>query len=86
MFSKKDGLPRGPFPEGWKGENGLYAVEFTKRGTLGACMDARRISQDIDYSEAESKPIILATATPTLLQEPTSIQAPLVILEWRSPE
>ncbi|KAF3783858.1 Indole-3-pyruvate monooxygenase [Nymphaea thermarum] len=50
MFSEKDGLPRRPFPEGWKGENGLYAVGFTKRGILGACMDARRIAQDIDYS------------------------------------
>ncbi|KAF3788143.1 putative indole-3-pyruvate monooxygenase [Nymphaea thermarum] len=52
--------------EGWKGENGLYAKGFTKRGILSACMDARRIAQDIDYSwKAESKPIILATATPT---------------------
>ncbi|KAA8525302.1 hypothetical protein F0562_007157 [Nyssa sinensis] len=35
MFSEKDGLPRRPFPNGWKGECGLYAVGFTKRGLLG---------------------------------------------------
>ncbi|XP_047326851.1 indole-3-pyruvate monooxygenase YUCCA6-like [Impatiens glandulifera] len=48
MFSKKDGLPKKPFPNGWKGENGLYAVGFTKRGLLGASMDANRIAQDIE--------------------------------------
>ncbi|KAK8523382.1 hypothetical protein V6N13_113325 [Hibiscus sabdariffa] len=35
MFSEKDGYPRRPFPNGWKGECGLYAVGFTKRGLLG---------------------------------------------------
>lgn len=48
MFSKKDGLPRRPFPNGWKGECGLYAVGFTKRGLLGASMDAKRIAEDIE--------------------------------------
>ncbi|VFQ97671.1 unnamed protein product [Cuscuta campestris] len=47
MFSEKDGLPKRPFPNGWKGECGLYAVGFTKRGLLGASMDAKRIAQDI---------------------------------------
>ncbi|KAF4354541.1 hypothetical protein F8388_022263, partial [Cannabis sativa] len=47
MFSKKDGLPKRPFPNGWKGESGLYAVGFTKRGLLGASMDAKRIAEDI---------------------------------------
>ncbi|KAL2940048.1 Indole-3-pyruvate monooxygenase YUCCA6, partial [Bienertia sinuspersici] len=36
-----------PFPNGWKGEYGLYAVVFTKRGLLGASMDAKRIAADI---------------------------------------
>ncbi|KAK4283748.1 hypothetical protein QN277_000668 [Acacia crassicarpa] len=49
MFSEKDGLPRKPFPNGWKGENGLYAVGFTKRGLLGASIDAQRIAQDIQH-------------------------------------
>ncbi|KAL1830594.1 hypothetical protein ACET3Z_000245 [Daucus carota] len=48
MFSEKDGFPRQPFPNGWKGDNGLYAVGFTKRGLLGASMDARRIAEDIE--------------------------------------
>ncbi|CAN6482226.1 unnamed protein product [Victoria cruziana] len=47
LFSKKDGYPTTPFPDGWKGENGLYAAGFTKRGLVGASMDAVRIAQDI---------------------------------------
>lgn len=47
MFSEKDGLPKKPFPDGWKGEGGLYAVGFTKRGLLGASMDAKNIAADI---------------------------------------
>ncbi|KAM7509509.1 hypothetical protein LguiA_019962 [Lonicera macranthoides] len=48
FFSEKNGFPRKPFPGGWKGENGLYAVGFTKRGLLGTSMDAKRIAQDIE--------------------------------------
>ncbi|XP_030543161.1 indole-3-pyruvate monooxygenase YUCCA6 [Rhodamnia argentea] len=48
MFSKDDGFPRRAFPNGWKGERGLYAVGFTKRGILGASMDARRTAEDIE--------------------------------------
>ncbi|KAK2399195.1 indole-3-pyruvate monooxygenase YUCCA6 [Trifolium repens] len=48
MFSKEDGYPTKPFPNGWKGENGLYAVGFTKRGLLGASMDAKNIAEDIE--------------------------------------
>ncbi|GKV03386.1 hypothetical protein SLEP1_g15694 [Rubroshorea leprosula] len=48
MFSKKDGFPRRPFPNGWKGECGLYAVGFTKRGLLGTSIDAKRIAEDIE--------------------------------------
>ncbi|CAF2036417.1 hypothetical protein BRARA_I00535 [Brassica rapa] len=47
MFSKKDGFPIQEFPEGWRGESGLYAVGFTKRGIFGASMDANKIAQDI---------------------------------------
>lgn len=47
MFSEKDGLPKRPFPNGWKGESGLYAVGFTKRGLLGASMDAKKIAEHI---------------------------------------
>ncbi|KAG2718478.1 hypothetical protein I3843_03G214900 [Carya illinoinensis] len=48
MFSEKDGLPREPFPNGWKGGCGLYAVGFTKRGLLGTSFDARKIAEDIE--------------------------------------
>ncbi|KAH1193112.1 60S ribosomal protein L12-3 [Glycine max] len=60
MFSEKDGFPRKPFPNGWKGENGFYAVGFTKQGftkhgLLGASIDAKRIDEDIEHSwKAES--------------------------------
>ncbi|KAG6488614.1 hypothetical protein ZIOFF_049861 [Zingiber officinale] len=50
MFSEMDGLPRKPFPNGWKGPNGLYAVGFTRRGLVGASLDAMRIAQDVELS------------------------------------
>ncbi|KAK1312303.1 Indole-3-pyruvate monooxygenase YUCCA2 [Acorus calamus] len=49
FFNDVDGLPRKPFPNGWKGEKGLYAVGFTKRGLMGSSMDALRIAQDIEH-------------------------------------
>ncbi|XP_071692621.1 indole-3-pyruvate monooxygenase YUCCA6-like [Rutidosis leptorrhynchoides] len=48
MFSEKDGMPRKPFPQGWKGEHGLYAAGFTRRGLSGSSMDAKRVSEDIE--------------------------------------
>ncbi|AES73853.1 putative indole-3-pyruvate monooxygenase [Medicago truncatula] len=56
MFSKEDGFPMKPFPSGWKGKNGLYAVGFTKRGLQGASLDAKRIADDIELClESEAK-------------------------------
>ncbi|XP_072973508.1 probable indole-3-pyruvate monooxygenase YUCCA5 [Typha angustifolia] len=46
-FFTKEGFPRQPFPNGWKGKCGLYAVGFTKRGLSGASLDAVRIAEDI---------------------------------------
>ncbi|XP_057438462.1 probable indole-3-pyruvate monooxygenase YUCCA9 [Lotus japonicus] len=46
-FFSKNGYPKMPFPHGWKGKAGLYAVGFTKRGLSGASSDAMKISQDI---------------------------------------
>ncbi|XP_057427730.1 probable indole-3-pyruvate monooxygenase YUCCA5 [Lotus japonicus] len=46
-FFSKNGFPKSPFPNGWKGNGGLYAVGFTKRGLSGASSDAIKISQDI---------------------------------------
>ncbi|XP_042380672.1 probable indole-3-pyruvate monooxygenase YUCCA9 [Zingiber officinale] len=42
-----DGFPRTPFPNGWKGSSGLYAVGFTRRGLSGISMDAVKIAEDI---------------------------------------
>ncbi|CAK9140833.1 unnamed protein product [Ilex paraguariensis] len=33
-FFSKNGFPKAPFPNGWKGKAGLYAVGFTKEGSL----------------------------------------------------
>ncbi|KAJ0581277.1 putative indole-3-pyruvate monooxygenase [Helianthus annuus] len=46
-FFAKNGFPKTPFPNGWKGKRGLYASGFTRRGLAGASADAVKISQDI---------------------------------------
>ncbi|WOK98632.1 putative indole-3-pyruvate monooxygenase YUCCA4 [Canna indica] len=43
----QDGMAKESFPEGWKGENGLYCIGFTRRGLLGASHDAVNIARDI---------------------------------------
>ncbi|KAI9122045.1 hypothetical protein K1719_006734 [Acacia pycnantha] len=46
-FFSKNGYPKKPFPHGWKGNAGLYAVGFTRKGLSGASSDAVKIAQDI---------------------------------------
>ncbi|KAK8936884.1 putative indole-3-pyruvate monooxygenase YUCCA4 [Platanthera zijinensis] len=46
-FFSEDGKPKIPFPDGWKGENGLYCVGFTGRGLLGASADAEKVALHI---------------------------------------
>ncbi|KAK6912666.1 Flavin monooxygenase-like [Dillenia turbinata] len=46
-FFTKEGMPKTPFPNGWKGEKGLYTVGFTRRGLLGTGCDAIKIAKDI---------------------------------------
>ena len=46
-FFSKDGYPKTAFPHGWKGQSGLYAVGFTRRGLSGAAADAVRIAKDL---------------------------------------
>ncbi|KAH6823950.1 YUCCA 3 [Perilla frutescens var. hirtella] len=46
-FFGKNGFPKTPFPNGWKGNAGLYAAGFTRRGLSGLSADAVKISQDI---------------------------------------
>ncbi|KAF9662174.1 hypothetical protein SADUNF_Sadunf18G0025900 [Salix dunnii] len=56
-FFTQDGMPRTPFPKGWKGENGLYTVGFTRRGLLGTASDAVKIAHDIadEWKAAKEK-------------------------------
>ncbi|KAF7837382.1 putative indole-3-pyruvate monooxygenase YUCCA3 [Senna tora] len=49
-FFSEDGVPKNPFPNGWKGKCGLYAVGFTRRGLAGASLDAISVSHDIAKS------------------------------------
>ncbi|KAM7459441.1 hypothetical protein LguiA_036435 [Lonicera macranthoides] len=46
-FFGENGMPKTPFPNGWKGEKGLYAVGFTSRGLLGVASDAVKVASDI---------------------------------------
>ncbi|XP_074286386.1 putative indole-3-pyruvate monooxygenase YUCCA4 [Silene latifolia] len=46
-FFSEDGMPKVPFPNGWKGGKGLYTVGFTKRGLLGTSSDAVNVARDI---------------------------------------
>ncbi|KAJ4953635.1 hypothetical protein NE237_030467 [Protea cynaroides] len=48
-FFTEEGMPRTPFPNGWKGVNGLYSVGFTRRGLLGTASDAIKIANDIAH-------------------------------------
>ncbi|RWW35849.1 hypothetical protein BHE74_00059176 [Ensete ventricosum] len=43
----ENGFPKQPFPNGWKGNTGLYAVGFTRRGLAGASHDAAKVAEDI---------------------------------------
>ncbi|KAL5701453.1 indole-3-pyruvate monooxygenase [Ranunculus cassubicifolius] len=43
----EDGIAKLPFPNHWKGENGLYCVGLSKRGLYGAGMDAQNVAADI---------------------------------------
>ncbi|KAJ6689185.1 hypothetical protein OIU85_005576 [Salix viminalis] len=62
-FFSEDGIPKNQFPDGWKGNAGLYAVGFTKRGLSGASLDAISIASDIAKSwkeETKQKKITVA--------------------------
>ncbi|XP_020097761.1 indole-3-pyruvate monooxygenase YUCCA2-like [Ananas comosus] len=68
MFSEKDGLPKKPFPNGWKGQHGLYAVGFTKRGLLGTSMDAARIADDIEqcWKVQKASQLVMSFSLPVI--------------------
>ncbi|KAG0472763.1 hypothetical protein HPP92_014620 [Vanilla planifolia] len=52
-FFSKEGTPKQPFPNSWKGKSGLYAVGFTRRGLAGASFDAACIAKDIGKNGTE---------------------------------
>lgn len=60
FYSEKDGMPKR-----WKGEHGLYAVGFTRKGLFGAAMDARKIAEDIEQcSEVEANCFMVFSCSP----------------------
>uniref|UniRef100_A0A7N0V812 Flavin-containing monooxygenase n=1 Tax=Kalanchoe fedtschenkoi TaxID=63787 RepID=A0A7N0V812_KALFE len=46
-FFCKNGFPKTAQPNCWKGQSGLYAVGFSRKGLAGASMDATKVAQDI---------------------------------------
>lgn len=48
-------MPKTPFPNGWKAENGLYTVGFTRRGLLGTASDAMKIANDVAQQWKDGK-------------------------------
>lgn len=46
-FFTKGGMPKASFPNGWRGNNGLYVVGFARQGILGTSSDAIKIAADI---------------------------------------
>ncbi|XP_027337242.1 probable indole-3-pyruvate monooxygenase YUCCA11 [Abrus precatorius] len=46
----ENGMPKASQPNHWKGENGLYAAGFSRRGLEGISYDAKRIAEDINLT------------------------------------
>ncbi|KAI3903640.1 hypothetical protein MKW98_032294 [Papaver atlanticum] len=46
----KSGMPKNPFPNHWKGANGLYCAGLSRRGLAGVSTDAEAIAKDIKNS------------------------------------
>ncbi|XP_057429444.1 probable indole-3-pyruvate monooxygenase YUCCA7 [Lotus japonicus] len=52
-FFSHDGIPKDPFPNGWKGKNGIYAIGFTRKGIFASCLYAKNVCRDIAESWKE---------------------------------
>ncbi|KAK8523151.1 hypothetical protein V6N12_047681 [Hibiscus sabdariffa] len=59
----RERMPREPFPNGWKGEDGLYVVGFTRRGLLGASFNAKRVAEDIELPWTAEAPNLMDFST-----------------------
>jgi indole-3-pyruvate monooxygenase len=65
-------MPRTPFPNGWKGRNGLYTVGFSQRGLLGTSSDALNVARDIHCRWIGSQ-IMCCTRVPTLFDSSANV-------------
>ena len=74
MFLENDGYPVKQFPDGWKGEKGLYAVGFTKRGLLGITHDAIKIAQDIERDWITQAKHLISTKINRLSKQSNDIE------------
>lgn len=70
-FFSEEGLPKQPFPHGWKGECGLYVAGLGRKGLLGASNDARRIAADIAAESSTDMPMRLVPYKQTRLLQLT---------------
>ncbi|KAK4756536.1 hypothetical protein SAY87_006663 [Trapa incisa] len=78
-FFNDKGYPKSPFPNGWKGRKGLYAVGFTRRGLLGASSDAMKVAQDIvsvwiHETKLQKKGRSSSSACASSIRRPISVQ------------
>ncbi|XP_010254247.1 PREDICTED: probable indole-3-pyruvate monooxygenase YUCCA4 [Nelumbo nucifera] len=64
-FFTEEGMPKTPFPNGWRGENGMYSVGFTRRGILGMSSDAVNIARDIAAQWIHIKDLLPTRTIPT---------------------
>ncbi|KAL1557371.1 putative indole-3-pyruvate monooxygenase YUCCA4 [Salvia divinorum] len=48
-FFTEEGMPKASFPNGWRGNDGLYVAGFTRQGILGTSSDALKIAADIAH-------------------------------------
>ena len=56
-FFSTDGLPKTPYPHGWKADESLYIAGLGRKGLLGASFDAKHIATDIAASYLKEKSI-----------------------------
>ncbi|KAK1614215.1 hypothetical protein QYE76_019732 [Lolium multiflorum] len=69
-FFSGEGYPKAGFPEGWKGESGLYSVGFTRRGLAGVALDAVRVAGDIAVAYNQKNNTSSSCTGCPVLQEP----------------
>ncbi|XP_037444745.1 probable indole-3-pyruvate monooxygenase YUCCA9 [Triticum dicoccoides] len=71
-FFSGEGYPKVEFPEGWKGESGLYSVGFTRRGLAGLSLDAVRVASDIAAEYHTTSPSTRSSSS-SMVPQPTQL-------------